>query len=174
MSDDFKEAISALADGERSGDDSLAVIDKIIHDPTARKAWERYHLIRDAMKEGLPEEIHTTLASGVHDALALEPVSLAARRKRRTWLKPLTGLALAASVATIAIIGVRNIEPSGNSATQIATASEPAIMAGNRWNVSPEVEARLNAYLVNHSEYVGYGMQGMMPYARILGYDSTE
>ena len=171
---DFKEAISALADGERGGDNSEALIDKIIHDPEARKTWERYHLIRDAIKERLPEKIPTTLAARVHDAIAAEPISLDARRKRPRLLKPIAGLALAASVATLAIVGVRSFDTGVAPVTQVATASRPTESSGNRWNVNPEVEARLNAYLVNHSEYVGYGMQGMMPYARIVGYDSAQ
>ena len=174
MSDDFKEAISALADGERCGDDSLELLDKIIHDPEARKIWERYHLVRNAMREGLPDQIQPSLAIRVQTALADEPISLVARRKRPIWFKPLTGLALAASVATIALIGVRSLDLGERSATQVATASAPSEDLGNRWNVGPEVEARLNAYLVNHSEYAGYGMQGMMPYARIVGYDSAD
>jgi len=43
-----------------------------------------------------------------------------------------------------------------------------------QWDAQPEVEARLNGYLVSHSEYLGNGMRGMLPYARIVGYDSSD
>ena len=167
MSDELKEAISALADGEHSTDTSL--LDKIIHDPAGRTTWGRYHLLSDAIRERLPEQVQTGLVSRIHDAIASEPVILAARRRRLGMLKPLAGLALAASVATVAIVGVRSLDSDVAPATQVASSTQTSGISGNRWNVSPEVEARLNGYLVNHSEYVGYGMQGMLPYARIVG-----
>lgn len=174
MSDESKEAISALADGEDSAGNTAKLLDKVTLDPLSRATWERYHLLSDAIKGRLPDQIQTGLSDRIHDAIAQEPVVLATRRKRRGILKPLTGLALAASVATVAILGVRSLDSEITPAAQIAATAKTPQTTGNRWNVSPEIEARLNAYLVNHSEYVGYGMQGMLPYARIVGYDSTE
>ena len=41
-----------------------------------------------------------------------------------------------------------------------------------RWDVDrPDVEQRLNAYLVNHNGHTGTGMSGVMPYARIVAYN---
>jgi negative regulator of sigma E activity len=34
----------------------------------------------------------------------------------------------------------------------------------------PSVQQRLRGYLVNHSEYLGRGMRGMHPYARVVAY----
>ena len=172
MSNELKEAISALADGERVADNRSALIEKIIHEPSSRSVWEGYHLLSDAIKDRLPDRVQTDLAGRVREAIAREPIALAPRR-RVPILKPLAGLALAASVATVAILGVRSLDSDVRPAAQVA-ASEFSAATGNRWNESPEVEARLNGYLVNHSEYVGYGMQGMLPYARIVGYDSNE
>ena len=174
MSDETKEAISALADGETGSTGTSKLLDNIIRDPSSRTTWERYHLLSDAIRGRLPDGVQSSLSTRVHDAIALEPVALATRRKRVRILKPLTGLALAASVATVAILGVRSLDSEVTPAAQIAANSKATQTTGNRWNASPEIEARLNAYLVNHSEYVGYGMQGMLPYARIVGYDSTE
>ena len=38
--------------------------------------------------------------------------------------------------------------------------------------VAPDAEARLNAYLVSHNEYAGDGVRGVLPYVRIVGYQS--
>ena len=46
--------------------------------------------------------------------------------------------------------------------------------AGIRWNTSQQVERRLNNYLLNHSEYISTSPRGMMPYARIVGYERRE
>ena len=174
MSDELKEAISALADGEYGAGDSSALFDKITHDPSSRATWERYHLLSDAIKQRLPEQVCHGLTDRVHDMIAREPVQLSTRRKPLRILKPLAGLGIAASVAAIAIVGVRSLDTKVVSTTELVATSQPAMASDNRWNVSPEVEARLNGYLVNHSEYVGYGMQGMLPYARIVSYDSSE
>jgi hypothetical protein len=43
------------------------------------------------------------------------------------------------------------------------------------WNdARPAVEARLNAYLLNHNEYLAGGVRGMLPYARVVGYDARD
>ena len=172
MSDELKEAISALADGERGAGNRSVLIDKITHEPSSRLVWERYHLLSDAIKDRLPDRVHTDLADRVRDAIAREPIALATRRRVRI-LKPLTGLALAASVATIAILVVRNLDSDEGPTAPVAV-SEASTNTGNGWNESPEVAARLNGYALNHTEYVGYGMHGMLPYARIRGYDSDE
>lgn len=40
------------------------------------------------------------------------------------------------------------------------------------WNdPRPQVEQRLNGYLLNHNEYLATGVRGMLPYARVVGYD---
>ena len=45
--------------------------------------------------------------------------------------------------------------------------------SGVQWSdVAPRAEARLNVYLVNHNEYAGIGMRGVLPYVRIVGYQS--
>ena len=38
----------------------------------------------------------------------------------------------------------------------------------------PAVEARLNGYLLNHNEYLAEGVRGMLPYARVVGYDTRR
>lgn len=38
----------------------------------------------------------------------------------------------------------------------------------------PSVQQRLRGYLVNHSEYVGRGVRGLHPYARVVSYAGTQ
>lgn len=43
------------------------------------------------------------------------------------------------------------------------------------WNdARPAVEARLNSYLLDHNEYLADGVRGMLPYARVVGYDARN
>ncbi len=60
----------------------------------------------------------------------------------------------------------------------VANAGQPrldATLARMSWNDSrPAVEARLNGYLLNHNEYLAGGVRGMLPYARVVGYDARN
>jgi hypothetical protein len=47
---------------------------------------------------------------------------------------------------------------------------------GTRWkmqNESPVLQQKLNAYLVNHTEYSN-SMQGLIPQARVAGFDAQD
>jgi sigma-E factor negative regulatory protein RseA len=99
-------------------------------------------------------------------------------------LKPLAGLAVAASVAVVAVLAVQQARAPTPGTAQVATTSQPAQsqtyvrVQGTRWQAqpgnvqAPQVDNRLNEYLVNHSEYAASGgMPGMLPYVRVVGYD---
>ena len=105
-------------------------------------------------------------------------------------------MALAASVAVVAILAVRGLgdlpgQPqsaqappaqvaASRPASIIAVSSpsdrpyRPAALKRLQWNTTDSAVAkRLNGYLVNHSEYLGGPTRGLHPYARIIAYDST-
>lgn len=111
-------------------------------------------------------------------------------------LKPFTGIAVAASVAMISISlwQTTSVVPQPNSdGNQLVTAEQQKIeklasqsLQGNavvvssslsgstRWNVkndTPALQQKLNAYLVNHTEYSN-SIQGLIPQARVAGYDA--
>ena len=47
---------------------------------------------------------------------------------------------------------------------------------GMRWKVdndAPALQQKLNAYLVNHTEYSS-SMQGLIPQARVAGFDAQQ
>ncbi len=55
MSEESKEQISALMDGEVSPDRRLRIVDKLLCDPRLAKAWERYNLISDVLRNNVCE-----------------------------------------------------------------------------------------------------------------------
>ncbi len=177
MNDDAKQCLSALLDDEGDEREISCLIDRTIAAREYQKVWVRYQLIREVMAGGPVEPVAGELVRRVRADIEREPVPVKRARPRAAVMRPFIGFALAASVATMAILGVRYVERHLLSGPQVAavSASVPAQPAGNRWNVGqPALEARLNGYLVNHSEYVGYGMGGMFPYARIVGYARRE
>jgi sigma-E factor negative regulatory protein RseA len=102
------ERISSLMDGGL--DDSVDVescLDHLVENKEASHCWERYHLIGDALKRNLPPVIDNQLASRVMAELESEPTVLAPSRTKLFLGKQMAGLAVAASVATVAVLGVQ-------------------------------------------------------------------
>lgn len=56
-----------------------------------------------------------------------------------------------------------------------ALTAESVALTRLTWNdPRPQVEQRLNGYLLNHNEYLATGVRGMLPYARVVGYDPRD
>jgi len=113
-------------------------------------------------------------------------------------LKPLAGFAVAASVAVVSVTIWQSVstgtlpEKGNNEVVSIEQqkieklASQPIqgnavtvssnLGDGMRWKTdsdSPALQQKLNAYLVNHTEYSN-PIQGLIPQARVAGYDSEQ
>ena len=200
---DSNEQISAFVDGELRGPARGRVVDALYGSPALRRTWTRYHLIGDAARNVGPVPGAGSIAGNVGAALSREPVVPFTPRPRRRWLAPLPGLAVAAAVAAVAILGIRGLDLDDGGAqpptiagaprqdaaerARLSTASDPAAPpvrplvsatarpAGSETlrrlrNDATDAEARLNVYLVNHNEYAGNGVPGVLPYVRIVGY----
>jgi len=113
----------------------------------------------------------------------------------RSWFRPFAGLTVAASVAlvTVALWQQPQDPTQGDglasadqqkieqfAGQQIAGSAVPVSSriqsAGTRWKLeheSPVLQRKLNAYLVNHTEYSN-SMQGLIPQARVAGFDAQQ
>ena len=121
---------------------------------------------------------------------------------RWEFLKPFAGMAVAASVAIVSITLWQSVSvTTGSSASgeSIVSAEQKKIDLlvnqpiqaavpvsttlgnansndGMHWKVisdAPALERKLNAYLINHTEY-SKSMQGLIPQARVAGYGSEK
>ncbi|MDH3389316.1 MAG: RseA family anti-sigma factor [Gammaproteobacteria bacterium] len=115
----------------------------------------------------------------------------------RGIFKPLAGLAVAASVAivTVALWQPQN-QDAGRPDAGLVAADQLKIQQlaeqkiagsavpvstrvptpGTRWKIdkeSPALQQKLNAYLVNHTEYSN-SVQGLIPQARVAGFDAQQ
>lgn len=169
MEDNPKARLSALMDGELPPAMAKRAIDRLLGERELRDQWERYHLIRDAMQSNLQARVSTTLGPRVRAAIDAQPTPLPAGRTRARGLafatRPLAAAAIAASVAAIAILGVRELQtdptkPSDSSAavTQRAFEAPPVVassathltlptrsifpVAQRRYDVSPPAALR--------------------------------
>lgn len=190
MAEHIDEQVSALVDGELSKDECKRLMEEMRADVSKVSCWGHYHLISDALKNNLPASFPPDFTARVSQALESEPplaAPLAQVRRLPSFAKPAIGFALAASVATVAYLGLgwdTTTQPV-NTVPQLAfTPSTTPLQAypvskvrGREWDVEqPAVVSRLNDYLVSHGQYSALTgiQQGVLPRVRIVGYEQSE
>lgn len=183
MDRNTEERLSALLDAERPETGQQQFLSQLIKDDAAREIFARYRLIGEIMRadRDSPALLKPGFAKAVAARLAQEPVVLAPPRRKAVipprWLKAASGVAIAASVAMLAIQWGPRYFPAGEapaaSPSVVAAVSSPRI-EGTRWETAnPELERKLNRYLVSHGEYAtGNGMNQVLPYASFVTYDA--
>ena len=107
MNKESLENLSALMDGDISRETGMFLTRRMGSDEELCRSWERYHLIRDCMQRPGGQLADSEMCRKLRERLANEQAA-AGQRKRSmpAWLKPVSGLAVAASVALVAIITV--------------------------------------------------------------------
>jgi sigma-E factor negative regulatory protein RseA len=181
MNNDNREWLSALADGELQGDELQRGLDALRNDPELQASWGAYHVIRDSVSSNLNPEVAPQLHQRISAALDAEPTILAPQRRKRPWLKQAAGVAIAASVTGVAIIGVQQMNgvDGGPAVQPVAQQQEyirmaPTLVAEGKEKKDENREA-LDRYLVNHNEYsANSGIQGVLPYVRIVGHKAAQ
>jgi len=194
MNEQTNHKLSMLMDGELDSP-VQPVIDELLADPERRATWRRYHVISDVLTGNLPVHADTALAQKISAAIREENVLMAGPRFRRASLvKPLAGLAIAASVAAVAILGLQDEteqQPVAlESAPIVAVTPTPASAPGEYTfpeapvyddeadadNPALPPNSTMNRYLINYSEFRTNGttMQGVIPYVRIIANDTAS
>lgn len=178
MKDKLYEQLSALVDDELPDAEQALLIRQLSADNELQGVLSRYQLVRDALHDNLPRQLDAGFHERVHAALQQEAVIHAApARAVSRWYRPLAGMAIAASVAIVAVGSLQSKRPEAPGAAQ-ELAAAPSIDNYIRAANAPAPVAQsgnargLDVYLVNHNEYaVNRGMQGMLPYVRLVGQD---
>jgi len=181
------ELVSALVDGQLTGKELDQVLALINSDPKARETFIRYQQTSDVL-HGYTRSLNqhsTTLISGVSAAVREEPAyskTTSGKSKSKilafpqTVWKQATGLAIAASVGALAVVGVVQQQSDVSSipvASAVSSEAATLVSQSNRWTVGePEVEDRLNNYLVDHNEYAG--TSDVFSYGRVVSYGSER
>ena len=169
----MKEKLSALMDNALDELETRRLLTALAADETLRATWGRYHLIGAALRRE-----------------SVAPVSIAARVATRLGEAPsatrpfarIAGqLALAASVAAVALIGAQwwlgsQPSPTATVAQNTTQPVEYLRASGTRWNTQqPGAENTLNVFLVEHNEFAPTsGVGGIFPYVRVVSYDSRN
>ena len=178
MSKESLEHLSSLMDGELSRETSLFMTRRLSTDEALCATWERYHLIRDCIRQPGSKQLVTGLYTRVSASLEAEDTPAVSKWTKNRWLKPVSGLAIAASVAVMAIV-VTAPQPEG------LPAAGDSILSGsaNQPFVSPSTlpltpvsqpvsytdSNRLNAYLLRHNQMARTaGRQGFVSFVPIV------
>jgi sigma-E factor negative regulatory protein RseA len=182
MNTDPREHISSLMDGEVSRETGRFLVRRLGADDALCATWARYHLVRDCLRHqegGLAGE---SLAAQVRRAIESESAPALSRSIGGAWLRPAVGMAIAASVALMAIVAVG---PAGQPAQPLdsslaegvgapaftspqsltpAPVSQTASLQG-----APAGESRMNAYLLRHYQAAGAnGSKGFVTFVPIV------
>ena len=191
MKKDNNEHLSALIDGENCDDKN--VLEKLIIDDNMKSTWQRYHLIGDCLRGNLPEKIHNNYLKDLNKLLHNEPTLLSPKKNKLFSREPLIGFAIAASVATLAILNIQHRNDiSSQTITESVVMDEKIIDSQFDAFSFPEApistaavqedtefdllsKQRLNNYLINHSRSRhNIKMNTVLPYARIVTIDPKE
>jgi sigma-E factor negative regulatory protein RseA len=170
MTDDpIREQLSALADGELDKHERELLLARLSRDPALRATWERYHAMGEALRGGLAPRYPRGLAARVAAALAVEPD----HRPARDWRRPLIGAALAAGVATVAVVGMRMQLAAPPGEVVPTTAGTGGNYAGEASLVGydPALQARLNGYVARHGGVGGNALPSVAPHVQIAAQD---
>jgi sigma-E factor negative regulatory protein RseA len=102
MSQEIREQLSALMDGELSRDETRFLMRRVAHDQVAVSSWSSFHLIRQALRR----QVIVRMRPGFADAVLarIEDETKLQSRDSRTWLRWASGGAIAASVAVAALV----------------------------------------------------------------------
>lgn len=107
MSDKSKQNISELMDGELPNDCSRFLLKRMQSDDTLQSSWSNYHMLRSCLQQEndapLMENLGASVISQLNSNAEVQPVT-ANPNRFNGWMKSLTGTAIAASVALVAVL----------------------------------------------------------------------
>ena len=181
MSEQIREQVSALLDGELPNSETELLLKRLARDGELRESFGRYALIGEALRGGSPALMAKGFTGRVNIAIDGEAVvahgALSAARRRRWW-RPLAGAAVAASVAVVAVVGLqqRAVAPTLRSGLPVS-ARNAAVPTAVPAAVPIAVQAQGAALPQAPREAISYTVPaassaapGTMPPARLTNY----
>ena len=183
MTEEHRQRLSQLIDGELDPGHAVGLLRDMGGDPGLQAAWERYHLIGQALRREPIDVRHRAIAQQVRARLAAEPTVLAPRRGTRSRRQSLQRAGAAAMAASLAL-GAFLAAPLLFDDSASAPGARPAIARlVERESISmqrlqreqPGLASKLDLYLVTHQATApATGAKGMLPYAALVGYEARR
>lgn len=200
MSEQLKESLSAVMDGEADEFEIRRVLNEAAEDSELRGVWERYHLVRSVMRGEGRKLGARTLGREFWEQIDADTVAVTSETApddsepdtrssttRRTWNQRIAGVAVAAGVAAAVVVGfglggsdrqvatpnaqVAQVQPS-----ELQTASV-ALVDGEEQpsDVYPSASdlQRAQAYMLHHAHQVALTNQPRsVPFVKVAAFQS--
>lgn len=177
VTDKLREQVSALMDGELPEGEHELLLRRFAMERSLRLHWERCIIVGEVMRKELPAADLRGFAERVMAELANDnQVPVQTGRFGGTWTRAFAGGLVAASVAVVAVLGLRHdprggvvpteIVPSQAAVSGEAPAVSPDFMNSTNWSGQlPPVQAALRSSIVDPDDVnSSLTMQGLQPY----------
>lgn len=150
MSDKSKQNISELMDGELPNDCSRFLLKRMQSDESLRSSWNNYHMLRSCLQQEHNAPMMQNLGASVVAQINKDSIELQPEKNSRYsgWMKSLTGTAIAASVALVAVFTFNQSQlPESNQVLPVyAKTSEQLVNPPNAAMVRVEQPTRYTRY----------------------------
>lgn len=157
----MKESISALMDGELFEDEAEALLGRIGRHPEARREWQTYHLIGDALRQ--PDHIPEDISATLRERLRNEPTVLAPRSRISKKLRYFA-MSAVASVMAVALVVWMSVKIGPESVPQMALQQ-----SGAEQQASSGDHDGMDDYLMAHQEFSpSTNVEGAATYIRTV------
>jgi sigma-E factor negative regulatory protein RseA len=193
MNERNKESLSALMDGEADELEIRRVLNQLDKDDELRDHWKNYHLMGSLMRDesfdsldltrGINQILDGELApNGAADINTPQsPRQSRVQKSRSAWYKPLTSVAVAASVTLAVLLGVQSIEPDKGLGLADNRANTSQVPQGELTASSLTIEEQqqlesaqqqLQDYILQNSSDSNEEKKGILPFARVVEFQS--
>lgn len=167
-----RENLSSFMDGEVDKSAGSFLVRRLANDEQLCATWVRYHVIRDCLRQQDAHLVQEDLCSRVRQAIDREDSQAAVASQPRSWRKSVAGVAIAASVAMLAVVAVgpgQQGDPEAiKQAPALAAQVEPFVSPNmgtpmpdsQPVNLSGQTTAgrdKAKAYLLRHYQLTGDG-----------------
>jgi sigma-E factor negative regulatory protein RseA len=195
MNERMRESLSALLDDE-ANEMELQRLLQSADDDELRHIWGRYNIARDVASGQQLAHLNLDVSKRVQSALAETRASdlMPLRSFKQRVLRPLTSLAVAASVAATVVVGGQQLAQVGESthggerafavsaspvgmvnslgATTVqasyGTRALPVLLPATRTAYEQLARQRMGRYMQEHAEHAALNSpQGLIPFARV-------
>src|SRR5450631_741181 len=110
MSEQIREQVSAFLDGELPGSESELLLKRLTRDAELRENFGRYALIGESIRGGSHARASRAFTARVNRAIDGAPPTVdspSVRARSPRWWRPFAGAAVAAGVATVAVVALQ-------------------------------------------------------------------
>lgn len=188
MTENLRESLSALMDGEASELEVRRVLATMDQGDEVRQTWRRYQLASSVMRKSATLSLNIDISERVAQSIADEEIELVSEVSespaawRKVW-RPVTSVAVAASVAVAVVFGTLQFAQDeqavpftakSNTAPDALLAGAPAansvkdIMTVSDENLTP-AQKRLKALIETHTQQADISRsRSFMPYAQLV------